>query len=240
MDDQLFEGSRLPEDAAHRLLARAVELDATRGPELTISQLRVAAREAGISTIAFEAAVKEWQSGVVVSIHPPASPGVPAWLVEHLAAVRKAVAGAPVRNIAALAAFWGVLVLLVSFDRAADVHWLVRKATDPVALALGATIAFQLRARPIAFLLAGLAISQGAEFVMDVALRVPSVHGFGSHLALMIAGVAGVLLGRRLIPRPPRSGAAASATSPLAPPLPDASHTPKEQLRALTLRLRDA
>ena len=62
MADEAFDESRLPEDAAHRLLARAVELDATRSAELTIAQLRAAATDAGISDTAFDAALKEWRS----------------------------------------------------------------------------------------------------------------------------------------------------------------------------------
>lgn len=237
MDDQAFEGARLPEDAAHRLLARAVELDATRGTELTIAQLREAAREAGISNVAFDSALKEWQSAEFTSVPPrPVPSGIRAWFRVHVAAVEAAVKGAPVRNIAALVAFCGVLMLLVSFDRAADVHWLVRKATDPVALAVGAIIALRLRARPIGFLLAGLAISQGAEFVMDVALGVPSVQGFGSHLALMIAGVAGVLLGGRLLNRPPGERASGATLSTFVLRAADDDRPPAEQIRALTLR----
>ena len=241
MDDHALEGSRLPEDAAHRLLARAVELDATRGTELTIAQLRAAAGEAGISNAAFDAALKEWLSADFTTVAPRAAPsGIPAWLGVQLAAVGDAVNGAPVRNFVAFAAFWGVLMLLVSFDRAADVHWLVRKATDPVALAIGAVIALRLRARPVGLLLAGLAISQGAEVVMDAALGVPAVHGFGSHLALMIAGVGGVLLGGRMFHRPPGEQASVATKPALALPSAEASQPPTEQLRALTLRFHEA
>lgn len=144
------------------------------------------------------------------------------------------------RNIVALAAFWGVLMLFVSFDRAADVHWLVRKATDPLALAIGATIALRLRARPIALLLAGLAISQGAEFVMDATLGMPSVQGFGSHIALMIAGVAGVLLGGRLLHRPPGERVPVAALPTVILPAADAGTPPAEHHRALTLRFHVA
>lgn len=126
---------------------------------------------------------------------------------------RASIARSPVRNLAALAAFWGVLVMIVSFDRANGVHWLVRKASDPLALGIGAAIAMRLRARPVSLLLAGLAISQGAEFVIDAYYRVPAVHGAGSHFALMIAGVAGVLLGARSFGRPQAPDSIASRAS---------------------------
>lgn len=49
---------RLPDDLAQRLLARAGELDA-QGTGSSIAQLRQAALEAGISPIAFDAALRE-------------------------------------------------------------------------------------------------------------------------------------------------------------------------------------
>ena len=53
----------LSEDAAHRLLARAVELDAHRAGSLSIEQLRDVARDAGISSRAFEDALVEARAG---------------------------------------------------------------------------------------------------------------------------------------------------------------------------------
>ena len=57
--DHLREAERLPEDAARRLLARASELEAARGAELSVAELREAAREAGIAPAAFEQALAE-------------------------------------------------------------------------------------------------------------------------------------------------------------------------------------
>ncbi len=208
MDDNTRESEPLTEETARRLLARAVELDANRGTLLTLDQLHAAAREVGVSDAAFQQAVKEWTAGVMPALPIPRTPmshgaRVRTWLGARAVDVRKAMVGGPVRNLLALAVAWGVLLVLVSVDRANAVHWLVRKATDPMALMLGAIIASRLRARPVALLLSGLAISQGAELVMDAVLRTPSVQGLGSHLALMIAGVAGVLLGRRAFGTPP-------------------------------------
>ena len=53
----------LSEDAAHRLLARAVELDAHRAGTLSIEQLRDVARDAGISPRAFDDALAEARAG---------------------------------------------------------------------------------------------------------------------------------------------------------------------------------
>jgi hypothetical protein len=57
--DQARDDERLPEQAARRLLARASELEAARGAELSIAELREAAREAGIAPGAFEQALAE-------------------------------------------------------------------------------------------------------------------------------------------------------------------------------------
>ncbi len=48
----------LTESAARRLLARAVELDAKFGSQVTLDELRSAALEAGISAAAFDAALR--------------------------------------------------------------------------------------------------------------------------------------------------------------------------------------
>ena len=53
------DAERLPEAEARRLLQRASELEAARGAELSIAELRDAAREAGITSGAFDQALAE-------------------------------------------------------------------------------------------------------------------------------------------------------------------------------------
>jgi hypothetical protein len=55
------DAERLPEDAARRLLERASELEAGRGADLSVAELREAAREAGITPDAFEQALAEYR-----------------------------------------------------------------------------------------------------------------------------------------------------------------------------------
>lgn len=50
---------RLPEEAGRRLLARASELEAAAGAEVSVAELREAARAAGIAPAAFEQALAE-------------------------------------------------------------------------------------------------------------------------------------------------------------------------------------
>ena len=246
MPDDTSNERRLPEDVAHRLLARAVELDASRDTEVTLTQLREAAQDAGISAAAFDTALAELQrEGAeqyrVHSIPPVRGHSTPLrrWLgIAEPATGVGSLREALFRNALALAAFWGILTFLVAMGRVADVEWLVRKATDPAALTLGAAAAARLRARPVGILLAGLAISTGAEFFMDAALGAPAVQGFGSHMALMIAGVAGVILGGRLLHRPPAEGRASERTTPSSMDAGADVEPPFQQRRALALRLR--
>ena len=57
--NQARDAERLPQEAARRLLERASELEATRSAELSVAELREAAREAGITPGAFEEALAE-------------------------------------------------------------------------------------------------------------------------------------------------------------------------------------
>ncbi len=246
MPEDTSNARRLPEDVAHRLLARAVELDASRDTEVTLTQLRDAAQDAGISAAAFDAALAELHPQGVEKHRVHGSPpgrGLSARL-RRLLGIATPTGGVGslreflLRNVLALAACWGILTFLVAMGGVADVEWLVRKALDPAALALGAAAAARLRARPVGILLAGLAISTGAEFLMDAALGAPAVQGFGSHLALMIAGIAGVLLGGRLLRRPPGERRVSAGTTRSALDAGADVEPLFEQRRGLALRLR--
>ncbi|HTR79408.1 MAG TPA: hypothetical protein VMH39_14925 [Gemmatimonadaceae bacterium] len=90
------------------------------------------------------------------------------------------------------------VAILAGIVRVAASPWLIHKLTDPLGLAIGAVIAAKLRARTATILLGGLAVSQAAEFAMDLLTGAPSIQGGGAHMGLMVAGVAGVALGFRL------------------------------------------
>jgi hypothetical protein len=178
MKNSPLDPERIAGATARRLLERATALD-TDGP--TLDQLRQAAEEAGISPTAFDAAVAEWRAGRhVVS----ATPARVRWT------------DALLRNTAGIAAGWMAYALLAFPQRFLALPWLVHKLTDPVGLAIGAIVAARLRARTATVVLGGLAVSQGAEVLMDAFSGGPAIQGFGAHMALMIAGVAGVAVGR--------------------------------------------
>ena len=83
--DQDRNAERLPEEAARRLLARASELEAARGAELSVAELRDAAREAGIAPSAFEQALAELRARGPAATAGPVASRVPRlarfWLV---------------------------------------------------------------------------------------------------------------------------------------------------------------
>jgi hypothetical protein len=58
-DDEMRDDERLPEEATRRLFTRASELDAAGGAEVSVAELRDAARVAGIAPSAFEQALAE-------------------------------------------------------------------------------------------------------------------------------------------------------------------------------------
>ena len=175
---------RLADATARRLLERATALEGD-GP--TLAELRHAATEAGISPAAFDAAVAEWRASRAPSA------------MRHIAGTswRDRV----FRNAGSFAASWIALTSLTAAQRLLDAPWLVHKLTDPVALAIGALVAIRLRARTATVVLGAFSIALGAEFLMDVASGAPAIHGFGAHMALLLAGVGGVALGRRIYGR---------------------------------------
>lgn len=175
----------LPEAEAQRVLARAAEIDAHGGPSVPLERLRLAALEAGLTPAAFEAALNEVRN----ARQAPPTATTP-W--PRLARYAAAVVGTGV-----------VLVTGATILNPVESAWLVRKLLDPVALGLGAALAMRFRVRPLAILLGGLAVATGAEFLMDLWAGQPAIRGAEPHFGLMIAGVAGVLLGS-LLRRSPR------------------------------------
>jgi len=194
MEQPAVDAERVADETARRLLARATALEID-GP--TLAQLRQAAAEAGISHTAFDAAVAEWRAD---SLSRKARSTTRTWTERGL------------RNVAALAVGWLAVAVLAIAQQMVGAPWLVHKFTDPAGMAIGAFVASRLRARTATVVMGGLAVSQGAEFLMDLASGRPAIHGLGAHWALMIAGVAGVALGRAVWGRRGGRGVGESAS----------------------------
>ena len=204
--------SRISEDAARHLLARAAALDTGH---VSLAQLREAAAEAGIAPVAFDAALREWQLAATHAVSREAPPP----------SGQRRFGAALLRNLLPIASSWGVMSIASALLRYDDASWLGLKFAIAASLTGGALLASRLRARPATVLLGGLAIAVGAEFVMDALAGVPTVRGFGAHMALIVAGVAGMLAGSRRRPYEPTQGAPESgslhtppADAPPAPP----------------------
>ena len=178
MSSSPIDPRRVADTTARQLLERAAQLDQD---SLTLQQLREAAIEAGISAAAFDQAVREWRRSAPLSSS-----------VTRPLSVRTRL----LRNAGALASGWVALAGLSAINRLFAVPWLVHKLTDPVGLAVGAAIALKLRARTATAVLGGLAVSQTAEYLLDFVSGAPALHGFAPHMALMIAGIAGVAMGQ--------------------------------------------
>jgi hypothetical protein len=191
------------ESEAQRLLARASELDAHLGGVVSLDRLRQAAREAGLSNAAFDVALAELRA----TPSSTSASATKAW-------PRLARVAGPVLGAAALL-IGGALILNDS-----NAAWLVRKLLDPLALGVGAALAFRFRVRPLAIVLGGLAVATGAEFLMDFWAGQPAIRGAEPHFALLIAGIGGVLLGA-LWSRKPRDGAPSAGTAPESVQKPD-------------------
>ncbi len=177
------------DDIARQLLARAAAIDAD-GREL--GQLREAAIEAGISGAAFDRAVAEWRA----SGHTVREPR-PSWQERVL------------RNAVGFVGGWLALGLFATIDGLLGAPWLIHKLTDPLGVLIGAAIAMKLRGRAAAVVMAGLTISQGVEFLLDLLTGAPAIHGFYPHIGLMLVGVGGVAASQwwrsRGTPQSPRS-----------------------------------
>lgn len=190
--------TRLSEAAAHRLLERAVELDARRPSLLSVAELREVAREAGITAEAFDEALGEFHAlsqpdarlekrgGLILKLWrrwSGTSAPPPSWY--HAVG----------RNAVALGVFFAAMI---AADRALDtlgLDWPARHAADIVGNLLGVGLALRFRARVAAVTLGVVAIMRLAEYPMHLLFGIQTVQGGPTKWALMLAGLLGIALG---------------------------------------------
>jgi hypothetical protein len=179
---------RLSEDSAHRLLARAIELDDTRGSETTLAELRGVANEAGISSHAFRA------TNTVSSSVEPSSVVSRLWRRLRGADTRpEAVGDAVVSNAIAITLFWLLTFLLTRI--AIGIGWQAMEGATLIGCMVGVGIARRLRARLVEVGLMGFVAFQAAELVMHLSFGLKSVQGGPTHFAVIVAGVLGAAIG---------------------------------------------
>lgn len=197
---ELPSGARLSDDTARRILARAIDLEhAVDSGTMTVMQLRELAQEAGISPQAFEAALREAESGS--EAHAPAASINQSWLAAVWARLNKRVDREVSRSdlltvsVAAALLVWIITFVLTRFARAEG--WQAMEVTIFVSMLAGAGLARRLGARLVAVGILGLAAFQAAEFAMHTLYGIEAVQGGPTHWAVMIAGVLGALFGSR-------------------------------------------
>jgi hypothetical protein len=183
--------NRLSEDAAHRLIARAIELDARRAEEVSIAQLREVAQEAGISLQAFEEALHEVGS---LEVMPKLSvrERFRRWVRGNQEVSSRPILDRIGINVVAFAAFWATAFLFGRAGDAMTTTWVGQAGGILVANLLGVGIARRLNARVTMLVLSVTAIAQTAEFVLHLIYGIGSVQSGPTHLAVMLASLLGV------------------------------------------------
>jgi hypothetical protein len=239
----------LSEDAAHRLLARAVELDAHRASQVSVAQLREIASEAGIAVDAFDDALAEFRSLTEVPAEP-SKPGftraIRRWWrntdATHLDErwSRSMWKGVTI-NVLAFAIFWVGLSAFSRFSGSLGLDWPADHAGRVFVNLVGLGVALRLRARVTSIILGVTAAAQLAGYVMHLFFGIRTVQGGPTNWALMLAGLAGMAFGVVLTRsrRPPAhglpgvaDGVARETSQPSAPP--------SDQPPPVSLRLRTA
>jgi len=234
---------RLSEDAAHRVLARAIELERDRGAETTIADLREVAREAGISMHAFDSALREGAALVAraeTGHRPARTEGLFSRLWHRLThrGATTTLSQAVVANVATAVLFWLLTFFLTRF--AQRIGWQAMEVTILVSCVLGVGLARVLRARVVAMGLLGFVAWQTAELSMHLLFGNQAVQGGPTHFAVMIAGLLGAVLGwrfgREVADYAPTTAETAAVDSS-AGRAPDASSEPRPDDHLFGLRL---
>jgi hypothetical protein len=237
----------LSEDAAHRLLARAVELDARRASDVSIAQLRDIALEAGIAPAAFDDALAEIR-GLSATVVSPADPG----LLRRTWRRWQGVGSAPpapaepmslwtalTTNVVAFAAFYAVLTAVMRLSRPLDLGWPAQVALMIAVNLFGVGVALRLRARVTTLVLGVTAAAQLAGYVMHLVFGIKTVQGGPTHWALMLAALLGIAFGAVMTRRgePPAQamseGVAERERAPGESPAPDQPPTTSLRLRTV-------
>ena len=192
---------RLSDDAAHRLLARAIELDQSQDSETSVAQLREAAREAGISSAAFDNALRELiatGSDRGVSERRSTAEEPTTFLGRMWRRLRsergtgQTAVDAVVSNVIAVTLFWTFAFLLTRV--AISIGWQAIDTAILIACVVGIGIARRLRARPAEIAMMGFTAFQAAELAMHLIFGIRTVQGGPTHFAVMIAGILGAAI----------------------------------------------
>jgi len=156
----------LSEDDARWLLNRAIELDDGQSGSFTMDQLRTVATETGISHRALEQALLDLKERSAVSrpLDSAAEPG-------HIPM------GALLRNVAPLVGGLLTIRMFLAALPTPDRPALIEAAIFPAGLLVGVLMANRLRAPLARFLLTGLALATGVQFLLLALTGEPVIRG---------------------------------------------------------------
>ncbi len=189
--------STVPEDVAHRILARAAEIEAREDSSVSLTRLREIAGEAGIAPAALERAVEE-------VLHPPQTRFQRAWsrLAAWFAAASPVNAVAALTtNVLAFATAWLIARAATRVAVLVGGGWIVSNGMLVLATLAGVGLAVRVRARLTAVLLAILAAAQLAEYPLHLIYGIGVVQGAATKWALLLAAGFGIMLSRLLTQR---------------------------------------
>ncbi len=189
--------SSLPNDVAHRVLARAIEIDSERFGAMSMSRLEEVAREVGVSREAIDAALREIRAEQATEALDP--PSVLARIRRLLtrpigsrADARRGWEWAG-RNMIAYAIGAGAFIL------SANVGWGIAgpewgTVSQSVGAILGLAVAYRLRARILIVLFSGVLIADVVGYALARDFTWPAAVG-GSRGATLMTAILGVALG---------------------------------------------
>ena len=250
----------LSDEAVQRLLARASQLDASRQSRTSLATLREAARDAGISTEAFDQAVRESQdeygaharSLPRLTVLKSPRPSIWGRLLDRIrgrvAADATQMAGDDSRgersslgesiviNVAALVLFSIIYGAVNRTTYGAGLPWEIRHAAQVLVDLLAVGAAVRVKARVAAHALGALFIFQSVKLVIHLAFGLEAAQGGPNQLAILSAAGLGVGLGAFLA----RNGEASRTQSgqtdtvsaiPEEPAAPRADAPPEPRLR---------
>ena len=123
------------------------------------------------------------------------------------------------RGALVLALFWLTGFALVQFGQRVFGGWVVSQVGEVLACLLGVFLAFRMRVKFIAYVLAGQLAFSLSELTLHSIYGNRSVQGGPTHFAVMLAGTLGVVLGWYLRTRGqrPEVEVQSASSSPLQP-----------------------
>lgn len=195
--DHDAERMHLSDEAAQRLLARVVELDADRHIGTTVARLREVTRELGIPDATFERALEE------LRMLTAATPGTQEvrerpqsrwWWQRSIRSTTERSGGESLFvNGGVLAAFIAALGLSSYLSHFLGGDWQMRAGFTVLLNLLAVVVARRYRARPAMYLLAVTAVAQSVEYVMHLLFGIQAVQGGDTHWAVLAAAAVALL-----------------------------------------------